>query len=35
MADAAFRLATEATAEILARPKRVILKPALVVRQSA
>lgn len=28
MADAAFQLATEETAEILAQPKRVILKPA-------
>jgi DNA-binding LacI/PurR family transcriptional regulator len=35
MADAAFRLATEETAAILAEPKRVILKPVLVVRRSA
>ncbi len=35
MADAAFRLATEETAEILAQPKRITLKPTLVVRQSA
>jgi LacI family transcriptional regulator len=35
MADAAIRLATEETAAILAEPKRVILKPTLVVRQSA
>jgi hypothetical protein len=35
MADAALRLATEETAEILDQPKQVILKPTLVVRQSA
>lgn len=35
MADEAFRLATEEPGEILARPRRVILKPELVVRQSA
>jgi LacI family transcriptional regulator len=35
IAAQAFRLATEETAGILARPRRVILKPELVVRQSA
>jgi LacI family transcriptional regulator len=35
MADEAFRLATEETAEVLARPRRVILKPELVLRKSA
>ncbi len=35
MADAALRLATEETAEILDQPRRVVLKPTLVVRQSA
>ncbi|HYD42514.1 MAG TPA: substrate-binding domain-containing protein [Anaeromyxobacter sp.] len=35
MADEAFRLATEEREELLARPRRVILKPELVARQSA
>jgi LacI family transcriptional regulator len=35
MADEAFRLATQETAEVFARPKRVIVEPKLVVRQSA
>jgi LacI family transcriptional regulator len=34
IAAAAWRLATESTAEILARPKRVLLKPVLVQRGS-
>jgi len=34
IAAQAWRLATESTAEILARPKRVLLKPALVQRGS-
>jgi DNA-binding LacI/PurR family transcriptional regulator len=35
IADEVMRLATEETAAILARPRRVILRPELVVRQSA
>lgn len=35
IAAAAFKLATEETAEILAKPRRVLLAPSLVVRESA
>lgn len=35
MADEALRLATEEAAEVLVRPRRVILKPELVLRRSA
>jgi LacI family transcriptional regulator len=35
LAAAAFRLATQESAEILQRPKRILLEPKLVVRESA